>query len=126
MLQQRYRAVIVLDIGCVHLHGKQRSACVRDNMAFASLHFLTRIKPAWAATFRRFHSLAVDHTGRGRALASFCLARALDQNTIDPPSAKPIMHGYSSGKGFFSAGRQGLGTQVMCMLVLKGCSPIEK
>src|SRR5437879_8704860 len=69
----------------MHLHGKQRAACISDNVTFASLHFLTRIKPAWTATFRRFHALAVDNTSRRRALASLRPARALDQDTIHVP-----------------------------------------
>jgi hypothetical protein len=28
------------------------------------------VEPAWTATFRRFHALAVDDTSRGHALAS--------------------------------------------------------
>src|SRR6516162_5127321 len=52
-------------------------------MTLASLHLLTRIKPAWAATFCGFHALAVNDTGRGRGLAPCRSARALDQDSID-------------------------------------------
>src|SRR6516165_2391003 len=52
-------------------------------MTLASLHLLTRIKPAWAATFCGFHALAVNDTGRGRAFAPCRSARALDQDSID-------------------------------------------
>src|SRR5438034_1245729 len=47
IFQQRYRTVIVLDVGRVHLHGKQRAACIGDDVTFASFHSLARIKPAW-------------------------------------------------------------------------------
>src|SRR6516225_8671249 len=52
-------------------------------MTLASLHLLTRIKPAWAATFGGFHALAVNDTCRGRGLAPCRSARALDQDSID-------------------------------------------
>src|SRR5215831_6452965 len=52
-------------------------------MALASLHLLSRIKPAWTATFCGLHALAVDDTHRGCALASRRPPRPLDQDTID-------------------------------------------
>ena len=52
-------------------------------MTFASFHLLARIKPAWAATFCGFHALAVNDAGRGRGLAPYRPARALDQDPID-------------------------------------------
>src|SRR5438093_6780082 len=85
IFQQQHRAVIVLDIGHVHLYGKQRAARIGDDVTFASLHSLARIKPAGTATFGRLHALAVDDTSRGSTLASRRAARALDQDTIDAP-----------------------------------------
>src|SRR5438105_3428113 len=85
IFQQRHRAVNILNVGRMHLHGKQRAIRIGDDVTFSPLHLLTRIKPAWTATFRRFHALAVDNTSRGTALASLRPARALDQDTIDPP-----------------------------------------
>src|SRR5580692_1901977 len=76
IFQQRYRGVIVLDIGRVHLHGKQRTGRIGDDVTLASLHPLARIKPAWTATFCGFHALAVDDPSRRSALASFRPARA--------------------------------------------------
>src|SRR5581483_6742940 len=77
--------MIVLNVGRVHLHGEQRAACIGNDVALAPFHSLARVKPAWAATFRGLHTLAVDDSSRGSALASCRSARALDQGTIDPP-----------------------------------------
>src|SRR6202035_1762100 len=85
VFQQRYRTVIVLDVGRVHLHSEQRAAGIGDNVTLAALHSLASIKPAWAPTFRRFHTLAVDDPSRRSALASRRSAGALHQHTIDPP-----------------------------------------
>src|SRR6202035_5574930 len=74
-----------LDVGRVHLHSEQRAAGIGDNVTLAALHSLACIKPAWAATFRRFHTLAVDDPSRRSALASRRSAGALHQHTIDPP-----------------------------------------
>src|SRR5947209_5783934 len=52
-------------------------------MTLAPLHPLTRIKPAWAATFCGLHALAVDDASRWSALATLRPARALDQDSID-------------------------------------------
>src|SRR5258708_4139008 len=85
IFQQRHRGVIVLDIGRAHLHGKHRAGRICDNVTFASLPPLARIKPAWTATFCGFHTLAVDDPSRRSALASLRPARAFDKHTIDPP-----------------------------------------
>src|ERR1700730_1022530 len=85
IFQQRYRAVNILNVGRVHLHRKQRAIRISDDVTFSPLHLLARIKPAWTATFRGLHALAVDNTSRGTALASCRPARALDQDTIYVP-----------------------------------------
>src|SRR5258708_7025549 len=90
LLQQRHRAMIVLDIGWVHLQDKQRTDRIGDDVTFASHHFLSHIKPAWTATFRRFHTLAIDDAGRRGSLAPLCQARALDQDPIDPRPDPPV------------------------------------
>jgi hypothetical protein len=82
--------MIVLDISGVHLHGKQRAVGVGDDMTFASLHLLARIKAAWTATFLGFHALAVDRPCGGSSLASRRQASALDQGTIDPPPNQTV------------------------------------
>jgi len=100
MFQQRHRAMNVLDIGRVDLHGKQRAVRIGDDVTLASLHLLARIKPAWTAAFCRFHTLTVDDSGGRRALASCRTARALDQDTIDlapdvavTPIVKVVLNG---------------------------------
>src|SRR5580704_12240657 len=85
IFQQRYRAVNILNVGRVHLHRKQRAIRISDDVTFSPLHLLARIKPAWTATFRGLHALAVDNTSRGTALASARPARAFYKDTIDPP-----------------------------------------
>jgi SAM-dependent methyltransferase len=87
--QQRHGAVDVLNVGGMDLHGKQQAQRVGDDVALATLHLLGHIKPAWAATFRGLHTLAVDHAGRRHSLAPVRLARALHQHEIDPtPNAR--------------------------------------
>src|SRR4249919_1366399 len=85
IFQQRHRAVNILNVGRVHLHGKQQAIRIGNDVAFSSLHLLTRIKPAWTATFRGLHALAVDDTRRGSALASLRPTCVRDQDTIYPP-----------------------------------------
>src|SRR4249920_3352763 len=87
IFQQRHRAVNILNVGRVHLHGKQQAIRIGNDVAFSSLHLLTRIKPAWTATFRGLHALAVDDTRRGSTLASLRPTCARDQHTIHPPPA---------------------------------------
>src|ERR1700746_277759 len=56
--QQRHGAMIVLDVGRVDQQGEQQALRVGDDVTFAALHPLGCIKPAWAAAFRRFYTLA--------------------------------------------------------------------
>ncbi len=72
------------------LHCQQGTLGVGDDMTFASLDALGHVKPAWATTFRRFHTLAVDDPGRWSGLASLPFSHAPDQGVIDrAPQARP-------------------------------------
>jgi hypothetical protein len=55
--------VIVLDVGGMHKQSEQRTGRIGDDVALATVHSISWVKPAWAATFRRFRALAVDHAG---------------------------------------------------------------
>jgi hypothetical protein len=82
--------MIVVDVGRVHLEGKQRTDRIGDDVTFASRHFLSHIKPAWTVTFRRFHNLTVDDAGRRPALATCCQPSVLEQGPIDPLPDPPV------------------------------------
>src|SRR4051794_2853648 len=58
--QQRYRPVIVLNIGGLHEDGEQRALGVGNDVALAALDLLGHVKPAWAAAFCGLGTLAVD------------------------------------------------------------------
>src|SRR5215471_5430643 len=88
--QKRHRAVIVLNVGGVHLDGEQRNIGIGDDVALTPFHLLSHIKPAWAATFRGLNALAVDNAGRGRGLTSRRPANTLDEHTIDPVPNSPV------------------------------------
>jgi hypothetical protein len=45
------RAVNILDVGRVHLHGKQQAIRIGNDVAFSSLHLLTRNAPSRFAPF---------------------------------------------------------------------------
>src|SRR6202040_3623522 len=51
IFQQRHRAVNILDVGRVHLDGKQQAIRIGNNVAFSSLHLLTP-KSTTRAPFR--------------------------------------------------------------------------
>src|SRR3989442_1361380 len=69
--------------------GPRETARKEAAVALASVHPLGGIKPAWAATFRGLHALAVDDAGRGGAVAPGRPANAPHQNEIDPtPDAR--------------------------------------
>ncbi len=45
----------------------QQALRVCDDVPFATLDLLARVKAPWAATFCRFHTLAIDDTRAGRS-----------------------------------------------------------
>src|SRR5439155_6193996 len=105
--QQRHSAMIVLDVGYVHQHGEQRAGRIGDDVTLAALHPLGRIKPAWTATFRGFHALAIDHAGRRNDVAPCYPANLLDKSKIDPtpnalvaPAVEIILNGRARRKVF--------------------------
>src|SRR6267154_4185148 len=55
--EQRYCAVIVLDIGGVHQQGEQEALRVGDDVALASLDPFGGVKPTRAAAFRGLSAL---------------------------------------------------------------------
>ena len=61
--EQRHRAVIVLDVGRVHLQGKDAALRIGHDVALAPHHLLMGVKPARAATFRGLDGLTVDDGG---------------------------------------------------------------
>src|SRR5258708_5773700 len=74
----------------MHLHSQQGALGVGDDMTLAPLDALGHVKPAWTATFRGLHTLAVDNPSRWRGFASLPLSDALDQRVIDrAPQARP-------------------------------------
>src|SRR6185312_2878576 len=75
--------MIVLNVGGMHLHGKQRALGVGDDMTLASLDPLGHVKPAWTATFRGFHALAVDNPSRWSRFASLPFTHSPHQRIVD-------------------------------------------
>src|SRR6266849_9390406 len=78
-----------------------------DDVTLAALHPLGGIKPAWTATFRGFHALAIDHAGRRNDVAPCYPANLLDQSKIDPtpnalvaPAVEIILNGRARRKVF--------------------------
>ena len=51
-LQQRHRAVIVLNVGRMHLSCEQRAVGIGDDVALTSLYLLGHVKSGWTATLR--------------------------------------------------------------------------
>lgn len=77
--------MIVLDVGRVHQHRKQKALGIGDHMALAPLDPFGSVKPARAAAFRGLGALAIDDAGRRNGIASCRLAGAPHQHAIDPP-----------------------------------------
>lgn len=68
-LQQRGRAVTVLDVGAVNGEADRKARGVREDMTLAARDRLPGVIAANAAALGGFHALAIDHPGR-RAGAS--------------------------------------------------------
>ena len=76
-------AVAILDISGVNDGANQQALRVGDDMAFAPLDLLARVEAPWAAAFRRFHALAVDHARAGGGFSTHCLTGHQQQRVID-------------------------------------------
>lgn len=61
----------------------QQAERVGDDVALAPVDLLARVITTQAAAFRRLHTLAVDHAGRGAGLTAFGLARGHHQMMVD-------------------------------------------
>lgn len=68
------RPITVLDVGCVDHGVDELTFGIGQNVALATLGFLTRVVATRAATFRRYHALAVDHPSTGRCLTAVRLS----------------------------------------------------
>src|SRR5438309_6582721 len=93
--------MVVLDIGRLHEHGQQRTFRIGNDMTLATLDPLRHVKSTRAATFRGFHSLAVDDAGGGTKLAPLPLAHLGNQGVIDqtPQSrSTPLVEVISNGR----------------------------
>src|SRR3546814_20563054 len=65
--QDQRRAVAVLNVGGMDHRMYQIALGVGEDVALAALDLLARVIAARAATFSRFHALAIDHAGTGRS-----------------------------------------------------------
>ena len=72
--EHRGGAVAILDVGGVDLSGNQQACGVGEDVAFAALDLLARVKAPWTAAFRGLDRLAVDDAGRWAGLAPLGLA----------------------------------------------------
>src|SRR5882672_114503 len=84
VVQQRHRAVWILDVGLVHPHCEQQTLGVGDDMALAPLDALAGVDPARAAALGGRRALTVDNAGRRHRIASQTLPGARHQNGIEP------------------------------------------
>ncbi len=76
-------AIAVLNIGGMDNEPDEVPERIGDDMSFASLDLLTRIKPTWPARLGRFHRLAIDHARGGRYRASSPFPRHRNQGLVD-------------------------------------------
>ena len=77
------RTVAILDIGGVNDGPNEQALCISDDMAFAALDLLAGVKSPWAATFRRFHALAIDDTRARRSFPTHRFTRHQQQGVVD-------------------------------------------
>src|SRR3546814_11983244 len=68
--QDQRRAVAVLNVGGMDHRMYQIALGVGEDVALAALDLLARVIAARAATFSRFHALAIDHAVTGRSFAT--------------------------------------------------------
>src|SRR3546814_8008192 len=68
--QDQRRAVAFLNGGGMDHRMYQIALGVGEDVALAALDLLARVIAARAATFSRFHALAIDHAGTGRSFAT--------------------------------------------------------
>lgn len=63
--EHHWRAVAVLHIGAVDKGVYLKAVRIGDDMALSHFHFLDRVIAAYAAAFRGFDTLAIDHSSAG-------------------------------------------------------------
>src|SRR3546814_3374354 len=85
--QDQRRAVAVLNVGGMDHRMYQIALGVGEDVALAALDLLARVIAARAATFSRFHALAIDHAGTGR---SFATSRRSEEHTSELQSLMRI------------------------------------
>lgn len=77
------RTVAILDIGGVNDGPDQQALRVSNDVALATFDLLARVKAPWAATFCRFHTLAIDDTRAGRSFPTYRFTRHQQQSVVD-------------------------------------------
>ena len=107
-------AVAILDVGGVDLSGNQQTAGVGEDVTFAALDLLARVKAPWTAAFRGLDRLAVDDAGRWAGLAPLGLAGRHQEMVIDarpqrvvPPRGEIDAAPSSAAEKSFGSNRQG-------------------
>src|SRR3546814_3594140 len=81
--QDQRRAVAVLNVGGMDHRMYQIALGVGEDVALAALDLLARVIAARAATFSRFHALAIDHAGTGRSFATSRFTSHQQQGMIE-------------------------------------------
>ena len=92
LVQDRFHAVAVHDIGGMD-HGTQhQSFGVHQQMALASFDLLVAVKAAWPTHITGLHGLAIDAAGAGLAITAEAEPERFAQQPVDPlprPIAPP-------------------------------------
>ncbi len=81
--QHIYGPIAVLDFSSVDEDEDQKTAGVGQDVPFAALDLLARVKARYSATFRGLHRLAINHSSTGRGLTSFDFPQVHDQHGVD-------------------------------------------
>src|SRR6202043_2805660 len=84
LLQQRYRAMAVLDVGRMNMNPEKQAISIGHNMPLAAVDALSRVIAARPASLRSWCTLAVDHGGCRSWRASQLFSCPPDKDTDDP------------------------------------------
>src|SRR5580692_1803429 len=84
LLQQRYRAMAVLDVGRMNMNPEKEAIGIGHNMPLAAVDAFPRVVAARPPGLRGRRTLAVEHGGRRLRRASELFSRPPDQNADDP------------------------------------------
>ena len=84
LLQQRYRAMAVLDVGRMNMNPEKETTGIGHNMPLAAVNALSCVVAAWSAGLGGRRTLAVDHRCRRLCRASELFSCAPDKNADDP------------------------------------------